>query len=324
MPLEIKNKEDKKLLFSNEYTSEDFNDSKLSENGVLIELPFGTAEMKQWYFSGIRMAYSEWHYRKPATTEWKGELDVVTIYFNLKGKCSIQPVGIDNPIEFGSQQRNIFYSRGGNSILKNDDLVSSVFMVQFTREAFVRLTQDSDTILSTFSRSVTKGKEAQLSNVSLPIDADTDLIIKSILHCDYPPDLKRMFLLAKTIELLVLQAKSFAHALEQEAFIKTDYDKQRITFVKEVLLKNMQTPPSLPQLALMAGVNEYKLKKGFRELFGNSVFGYLSDLRLNNGRQQLSEKNKSVSEIAFELGYSSVQHFSTAFKNKFGYSPKNV
>ena len=83
-------------------------------------------------------------------------------------------------------------------------------------------------------------------------------------------------------------------------------------------------PPSLSELARIIGINEYKLKRGFKEIFGNTVFGYLSDARLEIAKMDLLENKKTVSEIALELGYSSLPHFSNAFKNKFGVSPAKL
>jgi len=325
MPLEITDTKDKSLLFTNDYVAEDFNGDKLAENSIVLDLPFGKAEMKQWYFTGIRMAYSQWSYNKTAETEWKGALDVVTMYFNLSGRCSIHPAGMDKPINFEDETCNMFYASGGTALVKNSQEKTTAFMIQFTRDAFVRLTRDSNTVLTNFATKVAAGKQARISETNLLLDINTSLIIKSILQCDYPDDLKKMFLLSKTIELLVLQAKSFALALNtKDTFVKNEYDKQRITFVKEVLSKNIQRPPTLSELATIAGINEYKLKKGFKEMFGNTVFGYLSDLRLYHARDELVKKEKRVTEIAYELGYSSVQHFSAAFKKKFEISPRNV
>jgi AraC-like DNA-binding protein len=84
---------------------------------------------------------------------------------------------------------------------------------------------------------------------------------------------------------------------------------------------NLETPPTLSELARIVGINEYKLKRGFKETFGNTVFGYLGDARLEMAKNDLLENKKSVSDISAELGYSSVQHFSNAFKKKFGLSP---
>jgi AraC-like DNA-binding protein len=86
----------------------------------------------------------------------------------------------------------------------------------------------------------------------------------------------------------------------------------------------MDMPPSLKELAKLSGLNEYKLKKSFKEVYNTTVFGYLSDHRLNEARKKLESSNKSIAEIAYDLGYSSPQHFAKAFKEKFGLTPKFV
>jgi len=86
-------------------------------------------------------------------------------------------------------------------------------------------------------------------------------------------------------------------------------------------MNHLEEPPGLSELATIIGINEYKLKRGFREMFGNTVFGYLANARLEIAKNNLLENKKTVSEIAAELGYSSLQHFSSAFKEKFGISP---
>ena len=78
-------------------------------------------------------------------------------------------------------------------------------------------------------------------------------------------------------------------------------------------------PPGLTELARAAGINEYKLKKGFKETFGNTVFGYLAETRLELAKNDLLEEEKSISEIAFELGYSSVHFLAIMRKRNLGY-----
>jgi AraC-like DNA-binding protein len=95
-------------------------------------------------------------------------------------------------------------------------------------------------------------------------------------------------------------------------------------YAREYLISHMETPPGLSELARIIGINEYKLKRGFKEMFGNTVFGYLSDLRLEMAKNELLENRNTASTIASELGYSSVQHFSNAFKKKFGYAPSKL
>jgi AraC-like DNA-binding protein len=78
------------------------------------------------------------------------------------------------------------------------------------------------------------------------------------------------------------------------------------------------------ELAKIAGLNEFKLKKGFKEMFNTSVFNYLSDFRLNKARNELISGAMPIKEVAEQLGYCSVQHFTREFKKKFGVSPGRV
>ena len=107
-------------------------------------------------------------------------------------------------------------------------------------------------------------------------------------------------------------------------FIKKEYDRERIRFARDYLIRHMENPPSLAELSRLAGINEFKLKNGFKELIGLPVFAWLADYRLETARNELMKNCKTVTEIAFELGYSSPQHFSTAFKRKFGVPPGKI
>ena len=86
-------------------------------------------------------------------------------------------------------------------------------------------------------------------------------------------------------------------------------------------MQHIDMPPSLTGLAHAAGINEYKLKKGFKELFNNTVFGYLSDYRLENAKLALAEKQKTATEIAFDLGYLRSSTSALHSKRSFGVSP---
>jgi AraC-like DNA-binding protein len=325
MSFEIKNKADNQVIHSNDLSGTDFNNHKLVENSLELNLPFADAKMQQWYFNGIRLGYSNWHYHDQVEMEWKGDLDMVTLYFNMKGKTIINNKHFEKPFELGKYQHNLFYSQTGEGILKNEDLHINSFLVQFTKDAFLRVTQDANDILKRFGDNVTAGKTTALCNNSLFMDINMLNVINAVVNCNYQQDLKKMFLLSKSIELLVLQAEAYNNYQNSgPTYLKTEYDKERIIYAREYLIKHLDMPPSLSDLARAAGINEYKLKRGFKETFGNTVFGYLAETRLELAKNDLLDKKKSVSEIAFDLGYSSVQHFSNAFKKKFGVSPGKV
>jgi len=322
MPFELRNKADDKILHTNDLSGNDFNTDKLVENTMTFNLPAAEANMKQWYFNGIRMGHHNWHYKERVEMAWKGDLDMVTLYFNMKGKTTINNENFRKPFELGKYQHNLFYSQTGEGTIKNDNLYLDTFMIQFNKDAFLRLTEDSNEVLKRFGGNVLEGKTVSLSDDSLYMDINMINAINAIVGCKYQHDLKKMFLLSKCMELLVLQAEAYNNLHSRtKTYLKTEYDKERIIYAREYLIQHLDMPPSLTGLAKIAGINEYKLKKGFKELFGNTVFGYLAETRLELAKTDLLERKKTVSEIAFELGYSSVQHFSNAFKQKFGVSP---
>ncbi|MDR3697837.1 AraC family transcriptional regulator [Mucilaginibacter sp.] len=325
MGFEIKNRADNSILHANDLSGNDFNTNKLVENTFELNLPFADAKMQQWHFDGIRIGYHNWHYKQCIEMDWKGDLDMVTAYFNMTGKTTISNKHFERPFELGKYQHNLLYSQTGEGTLKNDELEINAFMIQFTREAFLRVTQDANDALKRFGDKVAEGKTAALCTSSMFMNIDMLNAINAVVNCKYQHDLKKMFLLSKTMELLVLQAEAYNSVQDNNSqYLKTDYDKERIIYAREYLIKHLDMPPGLTELARVAGINEYKLKKGFKEMFGNTVFGYLSDTRLELAKNELLEKQKSASELAFELGYSSLQHFSNAFKKKFGVSPNKL
>ncbi|HBB92371.1 MAG TPA: hypothetical protein DC042_11800 [Bacteroidales bacterium] len=106
--------------------------------------------------------------------------------------------------------------------------------------------------------------------------------------------------------------------------IRKEYDRERLLFARDYLIRHVENPPSLSELSRLAGINEFKLKNGFKELFGQPVFAWLADFRLDTARKELMKQSRPITEIAFELGFSSPQHFSTAFKKKYGVSPRQM
>ncbi|MHA4807061.1 helix-turn-helix transcriptional regulator [Flavitalea flava] len=298
---------------------------KFRTESFSVPLPFGTIQATQWFFDGIKMSFSESVFNKPMVLDWKGDSEMITMHFNLKGKVSILDKDLPQGFELSANQHNMFYGKEAEGQMKVEELNMSSFLIQFSRDAFLKIAGDGNDALQRFADRVGAGKPVAFSEFNLNIDLNLQNCIRSILHCKYSDLLKRMFFLSRSIEMLVLQAESFDRSMDKKLqYIKKDYDKERLLFARDYLIKNLECPPTLTELSKIAGINEYKLKRGFKETFNQTVFEYLSDTRLEMARIDLLEKKKSLTEIAFALGYSSLQHFSAAFKKKFGISPGKI
>lgn len=98
-------------------------------------------------------------------------------------------------------------------------------------------------------------------------------------------------------------------------------DIVNIQLARTILAENFDKHITIPQLARQTGINEAKLKEGFKELYGQSIHSYLQQLRLEKAQQLLLTTELSVTDITYHIGYSHVTHFTTLFKNEFGVTP---
>ena len=149
------------------------------------------------------------------------------------------------------------------------------------------------------------------------------LAVNQILCCPCHGPMRRMYLESKAIELMALQLGHYTPHKKRPAKpgILNSQDIERLHAARELILTNRQNPPSLNQLARDVGLNEFKLKKGFRRLFGNTVFGCLHDHRMGEARRMLEEGELSVKEVAWIIGYRDSHSFSDAFMKYFGIRP---
>ncbi|HKI44125.1 MAG TPA: AraC family transcriptional regulator [Balneolales bacterium] len=297
--------------------------TELVEESRTIPLPYGSMDMKHWLFDGIRVGYRRVSYSGQYDFYKDNNLDVVNLSFNLKGSVIIHHAGQEYRV--AGRQHNIVYSPGVGNTFKNGDLETEVFEIQFIPDVFMRMAEDGNDTLKRFLQQMQTGDPAVLGRQSLTLNLELQETIHEVLNCRFTGSMKKLFLLSKSIEILVLQAEAYDRAAkEQPICCKRKDDQDRIRYARDYVVDHIDNPPSLSNLARIVGINEYKLKRGFKEVFHATVFGYLSDYRLNMARHSLIEGSKTVSEIAYDLGYSSPQHFSTSFKKRFGVSPSSV
>ena len=84
----------------------------------------------------------------------------------------------------------------------------------------------------------------------------------------------------------------------------------------------MAEPPGLQDLAVQVGINLKKLKMGFKQIYGDSVYSFLFDYKMEYARKLLDSGTYNVNEVGLRIGYSTASHFIAAFKKKFGTTPK--
>lgn len=100
--------------------------------------------------------------------------------------------------------------------------------------------------------------------------------------------------------------------------------KEDIRFIrkaKTILNEQFDKPITIPELATRAGINESKLKEGFKELYGQSIHTYLLALRLEKAKHLLENTAMAITDITWHIGYSHITHFTSLFKKELGITP---
>lgn len=150
-------------------------------------------------------------------------------------------------------------------------------------------------------------------------------LLAQILDCPFKGGLRKLFLESRAMELLTLQIHDYIRSESGGAPVPSPLcpaDVERVRHARDVLVRDLERPPRLAALALSVGINEKKLKSGFRQVFNTSVFGYLREYRLQRAYELLQRGDHNVTEAAFGVGYQSLSHFSQAFRERFGMLPK--
>ncbi|MDR0196096.1 MAG: AraC family transcriptional regulator [Myroides sp.] len=179
-------------------------------------------------------------------------------------------------------------------------------------------------LLGDFGKSLYSERESSFSS-NLMIQPEMKRLLYDLVNNNYDGMMKKIYVEAKIVEILLLVIQNqveYKYDLCGGALTRSDIDK--LYYVRELVSNNLQTPYSIRDLSRLAGINEFKLKKGFKELFSTTVFNHLYEERMMLSQKLLIEQDLSIADIAQQVGYKNPTHFTAAFKRKFNELPKDV
>lgn len=175
-------------------------------------------------------------------------------------------------------------------------------------------------LLDAFLTKIDQGRSAGLTDNNIKVNSRIWFAAQEIRSCTYEGLMRNMYIESKVLEILAL-------CFEDE---NTDHirlstrDVDCIHVAASIIRDRVNNPITIRELAREIGINQTKLKIGFKSVFGTTVFGYLQELRMNNAKQYIQETELSIEEISQQCGYINISNFSTAFKKHFGLSPSSL
>jgi len=294
---------------------------------LILDKPLanGHVNSKKWLLDDIEINHTKIDYTGFGSSFANDKNDMVRLHFTIAGNYNFFHKQLNQSFDISKGQHNIMCTQGMDLTINNQSSHIETLGINFPKSMFYNFLQDESNALKLFGERLVNGQNIILSQKWAFTNAPIQRVIYEILNCQFAGELKKLFLVSKSIELLVLQIAAItADNQSFKKIIKTSGDKEKIYAARDFILSRLSDPPSLIEVARYVGTNEYKLKKGFKEVFNTTVLGLLNNHRLESAFQSLTEMQKTASEIAYDLGYSSPQHFSKAFKNKFGVPPMGI
>ena len=192
---------------------------------------------------------------------------------------------------------------------------TSTFLHQFLHN--VKLTTTKDEVLAF--------KHPNAFTKIFPLSIRKRNTLDSVLNHSYTGSLENIFINAKIHELLLQSLDVIVDDEKEEGFtckfLADDRGKESIYQAREILLQHIGDPITIKELSRKVAMNECYLKKGFKEVFGTTIFDFYQQQRMEHAKYLLYEKSLSVTDVSALLGYSSISHFSAAFKKHTGLKP---
>jgi len=244
----------------------------------------------------------------------------IQFHFCMKGRGDfifnegnyVFPVEEENNILLFNPQRNLPIDL---KLAPDTWLVSVVISIKKFHSLF---SQDADLIH--FLSPENKSKKYYDTAIIFPSMA---VVLSQILNANVHPTMRSLYLKGKVYELLSLYFNKNEDAdTAQCPFLVDEDNVRKIRKAKEIILTHMSEPPSLQELSTEVDLSLSKLKEGFKQLYGDTVYGYLLTYKMEEARRMLESGKYNVNEVGLKIGYSTSSHFIAAFKKKYGTTPK--
>lgn len=326
MQMRLTDEDVQEVLYELHLPTEFAAENGIDENHVQLSHRLGNFSRKQIWFDGIHLSYGLLALNQPVRIKAEVDTPILEMHFSLSGSLRSQLTGSSaGGHAFNHQQHNLIYTPGYEGRFEIDSPESQLFEVHFSESYINRFIAGNEKLMQGMARQIARQEIALLSRHNRSITPEMNTLIRDIMDCRKTGLMKRLFLEAKVLELFMLQLEQFNTdtSSERDTCLKPG-DYERLEAAKALLEGDLQAPGSLLSIAHQVGMNDNKLKRGFKEVYGTTLFGYWHDLRMAEARRLLRDGKKAVGEVADAIGYQNAHHFTAAFKKKYGVLPSQL
>jgi len=260
-------------------------------------------------------------YETKETSPFQRNEDTV-LTFLLDGSIDSYYGGINSQFNVRSRTCTFVYGPGDNEHHLFPDTAMDSMAIGINKQFFYDLLQEDDAVVEQIVNRIERKEPFSLAGGAYRLTPAMFGLIQKIREAADITSLRSLHLQNLLSELLLHQFQEIAVSRKPEysATIREN-DLRKLRELKVYLDQNFLSELSLAILVRLSGLNSYKIKTGFKALYGHSVFEYIRLLRMKHAQALLLDGSHNISEIAALVGYEHVQHFSTAFKKHYGVPP---
>ena len=280
------------------------------EWGTVIFQSLQTERYTTWYARYFINTHTCLHIRAATA--------ISVLHIALKNSFDVEASGGER-IHLKEEQFNISYFPAIDLKLRFLPGEYTGFSIRYPGAMLRRLTTDVDE-MRPFVLQAEKGIACHLNPVHLYASRKMLDATRSILDQKYFDVPDRLYIKHEAAALLML-ALRLVRDDRKRPIIITDTDRFKMDEIRGWLVVHYDDHGGLAAIARKFAINEFKLKRDFKAVFGTTVIEFSRQIRMERARQLLLETKMPIADIAYTIGYKNGAHFSDAFRKRYGYPP---
>lgn len=296
---------------------------------ISVNSEHGTGSFAHYMFHDGFLNIARNHNTEDYMIEEPVDSPVVWFHFNPAGSISHR-LDSSRQAVTRAETSNIFLFRHAIEYFIPKYTPNLSFVLCLTPERFIELSAEflprSTRIIGAM---MDPGRSDNLLIDGRSMTAGIRTVLEEIVHTPYHGRIGMLYREGKFCELLALRLAQLADNGScgpgmRGSFRLRGSEIQRVREARETLVARIDDPPTTAELARIVGINEFKLKKGFKHVFNTTIFEYLRNLRLETAMGLIKQGDMTIARIAFEVGYHNPAHFAGAFRRRFGVNPGSL
>lgn len=308
-----------------------FNCTHRSRSGDLVRAgfefvsEFGGADCmmlgKRRYF-----AVSEiYRYKQGMICNTRLDQPLIELHFQLNGSARAIESSMDIELDINPGEANLMIVPPLNDTFElKEEMGGTIFTILLSKDYLTELSGRFPYQIEPIIARLKQKEFCFLFDQNLPISPRMYSVIRRIQKQGEELLAGSLFLEAQILDLLSLFFSQAERSATTSGYSLARADRERIYRAREILIEQLENPPTLAGLCRLVGTNEFKLKNGFKEIFGTTPYAYHLQHKLEQARTYILDTDLTISEIAYKIGYSDPAHLTKAFRKQYGIRPSDL